>query len=178
MLQPLHELLLRGLKWEWTEDCEQAFLPSKSKLTAATVLVPYGEKRTWVLACDTSPYGVEAVISHEMDDGEERPIAFASRILTKSERNYSQIEKEALGIVFGVRKLHKCLYGRTFHLLTDYKPLVTIFGPKRAVPSLAAARMERWAVIHQAYKTKLNTTRRLNMLMQMLCQAYLVTGNL
>ena len=52
-----------------------------------------------------------------------------------------QKEKEALVIVFGVRKFHKYLYGRTFHLLTDHKPLVTILGPKTAVPTLAAARM-------------------------------------
>lgn len=56
-----------------------------------------------------------------------------------------------MGIVFGVRKFHKYLYGRMFHLLTDHKPLVTILGPKTAVPTLAAARMQRWAVILQAY---------------------------
>ena len=62
-----------------------------------------------------------------------------------------QIEKEALGIVFGVRKFQRYLYGRTFHLLTHHKQLVTILGPKTAVPTLAAARMQRWAVILQAY---------------------------
>ena len=111
----------------------------------------YDEKRKLILACDASPYGVGAVISHVMDDGEEHPIAFASRTLTKSERNYSQTEKEALAIIFGVRKFHKYLYGRLFHLYTDHKPLVTILGPKTAVPTLAAARMQRWAVILQAY---------------------------
>ena len=74
-----------------------------------------------------------------MDDGTERPIAFASRTLTKSELNYAQIDKEALGLVFGVRKFHKYLYGRSFTLVTDHKPLVTIFGPRKAVPTLAAA---------------------------------------
>ena len=64
-----------------------------------------------------------------MDDGEERPVAFASTTLTKSERNYSQIEKESVGIIFGVRKFHKYLYGHMFHLYTDHKPLVIIVGP-------------------------------------------------
>ena len=109
---------------------------------AGRVLVPYDEKRKLILACDASPYGVGAVISHLMDDGEEHPIPFASRTLTKSERNYSQIEKEALAIISGVQKFHKYLYGRLFHLYTDHKPLVTVQGPKTAVPTLAAARMQ------------------------------------
>ena len=148
LLQVLHELPWKGVKWAWTEESEKAFVCSKSELVTDKVLVPYDEK---ILACDASPYGVGVVISHVMDDGEERPIAFASRTLTKSERNYLQIEKEALGIVFGVRQFQRYLYGRTFHLLTDHKQLVTILGPKTAVPTLAAARMQRWAVILQAY---------------------------
>ena len=88
--QPLHELLRKGVKWAWTEECEKAFVRSKSELVADKVLVPCDEKIKLILACDASPYGVGAVISHVMDDGEERPIAFASRTLTKSERNYSQ----------------------------------------------------------------------------------------
>ena len=59
---------------------------------AGRVLVPHDEKRKLILACDASPYGVGAVISHVPDVGEEHPIAFASRTLTKSDRNYSQIE--------------------------------------------------------------------------------------
>ena len=92
LLQPLHELLQKGMKWEWSKEYEEAFQQSKSELTAGRVLVPYDEKRKLILAFDASPYGVGAVISHVMDDGEEHPIAFASRTLTKSERNYSQIE--------------------------------------------------------------------------------------
>jgi len=106
------------------------------------VLVPYDEKRKLTLSCDASPYGVRTVISHVMDDREKHPIAFASRALTKSERNYSQIEKESLAIVFEVRKFHKYLYGCLFHLYIDHKLLVTILGPKTAVPTLAAARMQ------------------------------------
>ena len=111
LLQPLHELLQKEVKWAWTEECEKAFVRSKSELVADKVLVPYDEKRKLILMCDASPYGVRAVISHVMDDGEERPLAFALRTLTKSKRNYSQIEKEGLGIVFGVWKFHNYLYG-------------------------------------------------------------------
>ena len=86
---------------------------------------------------------VGAVISHVMENGEEKPIAFESRALTASERNFSQIEKEALSIVFGMKTFHSYLYGWTFTLLTDHQPLVTILGPKTRVPPLAAARMQR-----------------------------------
>ena len=78
-----------------------------------------------------------------MDDGTERPIAFASRTLSSSEQNYSQVEKEALSLVFGVCKFHTYLYGRRFKVVTDYKPLKTILGPKKGVPSIAAARLQR-----------------------------------
>lgn len=55
-------------------------------------------------------YGVEAVLSHRMDDNSERPIAYASRTLTAAERNYSQLDKEALAILFGVLVGRFCSY--------------------------------------------------------------------
>jgi transposase InsO family protein len=99
---------------------------------------------------DASPVGVGAVISHE-DEAQDRPIAFASRSLTDAERNYSQIDREALAIMFGVRKFRQYLYGKKFTLWTDNKPLSHIVAMKKGIPILAAARIQRWCLELAAY---------------------------
>ena len=100
---------------------------------------------------DASAYGVGAEISQKYADGGERPIAYASRTLTTAEQKYAQVEKEALALVFGVKRFHQYLYGRHFTLITDHKPLTTILGLYHAIPTLAAARLQRWAITLSAY---------------------------
>ena len=73
----------------------------------APVLAHYNPELPMVLEADVSAYGVGAVISHKFPDGSERPVAFASRTLSTSEKNYAQVEKEALSLIFGVRKFHQ-----------------------------------------------------------------------
>ena len=88
------------------KEGEQSFILAKEKLTSATVLAHYNPQYPLCLAADASSYRLGAVISHIFPNGLERPIAFASRTLTASERNYSQLEKEALSLVFAVKKFH------------------------------------------------------------------------
>ena len=86
-----------------------------------------------------------------MPDGTEKPITFISRMLNVAEKKYSQLEKEALAIVFAVRKLHHYLYGLHFTLYSDHKPLQYLLNESRQIPILASSRIQRWALTLAAY---------------------------
>ena len=130
LVGPLNSLLQHSRKWKWTNECSQSFQEAKEALSSSQVLAHYDPSLPITLAGDASAYGIGAVISHILPDGSEHPIAFASRTLSSSERNYAQIEKEALSLIFGVQKFHQYLYGRKFTLITDHKPLLAILGAK------------------------------------------------
>ena len=108
ILHPLHSLLRAGQSWKWSHQCEQAF---KKALIEAPILVHYNPDLSISLA---SAYRVGAVLSHSMPDGTERPVAFVSRTVSASDRNYPKVEKEALSLVFGIKKFNHYLYGRHF----------------------------------------------------------------
>ena len=72
---------------------------------------------------------------------------FTSRTLTNAERNYSQIENETLAIIFAVKKIHQYIYGQTVTIQADHKPLLGLLVEHKSIPSMAAARIQRWAVI-------------------------------
>ncbi|UYV83550.1 hypothetical protein LAZ67_23001442, partial [Cordylochernes scorpioides] len=150
LLKPLHELLHKKRPWVWTKECGEAIDKCKNSITSERVLVPYDTTLPLCLATDASQIGVGAVLSHIIE-GQERPIMFASRTLSEAEQNYSQIEKEALAIIYGVTKFHQFIYGRKFILITDHKPLVTILGPRSGIPTLSTSRLQRWALILSAY---------------------------
>lgn len=152
LLAPLHQLLKKEVPWCWKEEQEEVFKKSKELLQSNWVLIHYDERKELVLSCDASAYGVGAVLAHRMADGTERPIGFVSRTLTVAEKNYSQLEKEGLAVVFGVKKFHKYLYGRKFVICTDHKPLLTLLNELKAVPQMVSQRIMRWAVMLGAYE--------------------------
>ena len=155
MLAQLYRLLQAKIPWNWTQKEKMAFENSKNLLLSAKVLVHFDPNKELILACDASSYGVGAVLSHKMPDGTERPIAFASRTLSSAEKNYSQLEKEGLACIFGVKRFHLYLYGRNFTIVTDHKPLLQLFDPQRGIPMQVSGRIQRWIMTLAVYKYKL-----------------------
>lgn len=102
------------------------------------------------LIADASPIGLGAVLYQKGSDGLLKVISYASKTLSDVERRYAQTEREALAIVWAPEKFHFYLYGKFFWLITDHKPLVTIFGDK----SKPCARIERWRLRLMSYDYK------------------------
>ena len=154
VLAPLNSLLEKNVPWKWTKTEDNAFVAAKNLLLNSRTLVHYHETLPLVLSCDASSYGAGAVLSHVIN-GKHQPIAFASCTLTATQRSYSQLEKEAFSIIFGLKRFHQYLCGGSFIILTDYRPLLTLLGPHRAVPAHTTSRLQRWALILASYHYKI-----------------------
>ena len=166
VLAPLHQLLQKQARWNWTTDCSTAFEKVKRLIASELVLTHFTPDRPLVLSCDASAYGLGALLSHNGPGG-ERPIAFASQTLADSEQKYSPIEKEVLALVWGIKRLEQYLLGNQFTLITDHQPLASILHPEKGLPSVTAARPHtcRYAVLLSGYSYDIryrNTTSHAN----------------
>uniref|UniRef100_A0A1I8B504 RNA-directed DNA polymerase n=1 Tax=Meloidogyne hapla TaxID=6305 RepID=A0A1I8B504_MELHA len=148
---PLDKLLQKNIEWKWEDEQETSFEKIKSILSSDLLLTHFDPQFEIIVTADASNYGVGAMISHKFPDGSEKAIEYASKSLSQSEKNYGQIEKEGLALVFAVQKFHKMLFGRKFKLRTDHKPLVSIFGNKKGIKVQTASRLQRWALILTNY---------------------------
>lgn len=148
---PLTDLTKKGLsnKVVWGEAQENAFTALKSVLMVTPVLKLPNLNETFILQTDASDLGVGAVLL-QYEDGVKKPVAYASKKLTKEQVNYSTIEKECLAIVWSVQKFQRYLYGKEFLLETDHQPLVYLTQAK-----VSNARLMRWALLLQPYRFRI-----------------------
>ena len=153
-LKPLY-ICLEKDNFIWTEDCTCAFKKIKEDLVKSDLLVHYDSDLSIFLVCDASPYAVGVMLGHVMPNYEERAIAFASKTLSKTQRNYHHLDKEAYAIIYGITKFYEYLFGRSFTLRTDKKALVRIFGPYTSIPIMATNRLQRWAIFLSAFTYKI-----------------------
>ena len=150
VLFPLYKLLRRGEPWVWGSAEHEAFSRAKALLQCPPVLAHFDSDLPVILACDASPVGIGVVLSQKTAQG-ERPIAFYSRSLNQTERNYSQTDREALAVISGVKKFNYYLAGRSFVIRTDHKPLLGLIGERKPLPEMVSSRMMRWALLLGAY---------------------------
>ena len=140
-IKPLNALRKKDAKFNWEERHQCTLKDLIEDLTKPPVLKRYSINREATLTTDASEGQIGACLTQE-----GFPIMFISRTLSSAERNYSNIEKEALAIFWAVTRLRRLLLGRRFTLITDHKPLECLFGPKQPLPKVASARVTRWAI--------------------------------
>ena len=132
----LHKLTEKGRKFEWTNECQSAFEELKNRLVSSPILAHSDFLKTFILDTDASNEAIGAVLSQEID-GKERPIAFASRTLTKPERRYCVTRKELLAVVFFVKQ---------FIVRTDHGSLMWLLNFKNP-----EGQMARWLQVLNSY---------------------------
>ena len=128
--KPLRELLSTKRAWLWGSEQEQAFNELKLELTRPTVLALYDPAARSKVSADASSFGLGAVLLQENSQSEWRPVAYASRSLSETERRYAQIEKEVLAVTWSCEKFSDYILGSRFEIETDHKPLVPILSSK------------------------------------------------
>lgn len=123
---PLNSLCKKNQPFNWDDNCEKSFLVLKDCLSQPPVLQypDFSVKNNFVLQTDASGVAIGAILSNQ----DRKPVSFASRTLNKAEKRYPTIEKELLAIVWAVKHFRPYLYGRTFTILTDHKPLIYLFN--------------------------------------------------
>ncbi len=132
----------------WTERCQQVFTQVKAALCGGPLLHSPDFSLPFLLQTDASDRGLGAVLTQEIG-GEERPVLYISRKLSKRETMYSTIEKECLAIRWAVLTLRYYLLGREFTLCSDHAPLQWLHRMKDT-----NARITRWYLALQPFKFK------------------------
>lgn len=126
IVKPLTALLRKETEFEITPEVETCFEKCKQLLMLDPVLIYPDFSKEFLLTTDASDYAIGAVLS-QGPIGNDRPIAYASRTLNKTEERYSTTEKEFLAIVWAVNHFRPYLYGRKFRMFTDHQPLTFSF---------------------------------------------------
>ena len=143
--EPMFNLTRKEVPFDWTEDCEEAFMILKDKLTSAPILAYPDQTKTYILDTDCSQFGMGAVLS-QVHEGRERVVAYASKTLSKSQRNYCTTMRELLAVVTFVKHFKHFLYGPSFVVRTDHASLVWLRNFKHPEGMLA-----RWITSLEAY---------------------------
>ena len=128
--KPLHSSTEKGVPFDWSVECGDAFKELKRALTEAPILNYPIEDGDFVIDTDASNVGLGGVLS-QIQNGQETVISYFSRCLSKCERSYCVTRKELLAVVATVKQFHHYLYGRKFLVRSDHGALQWIMNFKK-----------------------------------------------
>ena len=119
VLQPLHEVTKKNTDFQWNSQYDSLSQCAKDHIVENYQTLGYYDPDLPIsIETDASQSGLSAVLLQE-----GRSISFMSKALTDAQSRYSNIEREILGVVTGVKHFHQYLFGRQFTLYTDHKPM-------------------------------------------------------
>lgn len=118
---PLRDLTTKDSEFEWSASHQRAFDSIKSAICEEVTLAYFDPQKPITLQVDSSLKGLGAALIQE-----GKPVAFASKALTETESRYANIERELLAVVYGCERFHTYLYGQSFTVESDHKPLASI----------------------------------------------------
>ena len=139
----LRQLLKKDIDWIWTKKHTQAFENLKQKITEIPCLAHYNSDYLNVITTDVSTKGLGATLWKEQPDGKIKPIGFASRFLSDTEKKYAINELELLAVVWGLEPFRRYIYGRPIKLLTDHQAREPLIKRNRSNKTYSA-RLTRW----------------------------------
>ena len=144
--KPLHRLTEKTAEFKWTTDCQEAFKKLRQQLVSPPILAFPDYQKPFILDTDASNLGIGAVLSQTQDDGQERVIAYGSRVLSKAERRYCVTRRELLAVVYFLQHFRPYLLGRHFTLRSDHGSLTWLRNFREPEGQLA-----RWLEKLQEY---------------------------
>jgi transposase InsO family protein len=147
--RPLH-IMKKSENVEWTQESRNAMKQIQTLISESALTIPSATEKLR-LRTDASNVGIAAYL----ENGEGRPIAFASRLLSETEQNYDTVEKEALAIFWAITvKFRWTLIGREFEIFTDHKPLIYLLSSAKVSPKIIRWRLQlqefRYTIYHCA----------------------------
>ena len=149
MARPLHQLTKKDQPFEWSEAANASFEQLRAALLQATVLAYPEPEQPMEIHPDASDYGLGAVLV-QTRGGVQYPIAYASRLMNKCERNYSVTEKECLALVWSLQKFRQYVWGGRILIYTDHVALTWLMTKKDL-----AGRLARWSLQVQEHDIKI-----------------------
>ena len=153
---PLHNLTRKDVEFCWTVQCQDAFDALKRRLTEAPVLVYPNFNFGFILETDASYQGLGAVLSQRLEDQKLHPVAFGSRALAPTEKNYAVTELETLAVVWAVKHFRAYLYGHDVQVVTDHSAVKALL----ATPSPSGKHARWWLQVYGSGARKVDVVYR------------------